>query len=326
MRALRKILTWFAALALVALSVSLGAAGATADPTFSISGTVTDTTNTGIGSLNLSLFDSSDAQVDTVPTAPDGTYSFVGLTDGTYTVETAGPTGYIAIHATAIIAGADTVLDVTDPRYGTITGVLTAAGLALGGVSVKAFDSATNAEYDADNATDVNGSFSITLPATTSGYALYFANSAGARLPIASYDFGGGAVAVNNACLLNAGTSSLAGLAAGNPVDLTVVVNSDPTPCGAATAAPAGTSQQQSTHLAQTGSAIVATPTPTPTASATTDSSKTSGTDFTAPAALKPLLTPAVSTGPMPAWGWLLIIVAAIALLGGVGFTVVRHR
>ena len=317
---------WLAALALVALGVSMGAAGASADPTYSITGTISDTSNTGIGSLDLSLFDSSNALVDTVPTAADGTYSFVGVVDGTYTVETTAPTGYVAIHATAVVADADTVLNVTDPRYGTISGVLTAGAAPVSGASVTAFDSATHAEYDADSATDANGAFSITLPATTSGYAVYFTNSGGARLPIASYDFGGGPVAVSNACLLNAGTSNLAGLAAGNPVDLTVVVNSDPTPCGAATAAPVAPPHPPSTLLAQTGSVIVATPTPTPTASAVTESSKASGTTVTAPVQLKPMLTPTASTGPMPAWGWLLLIVAVIALLGGVGFTVVRHR
>ena len=308
------------------LGVSFGAANASADPTYSISGTISDTSNIGIDSLALSLYDSSNSLVDATSTQPDGTYSFVDVADGTYTVETTGPTGYVAIHATAIVADADFVLNIIDPRYGTITGVLTAGAAPLTGASVTAFDSATNAEYDADGATDASGDFSITLPATTSGYILYFTSSASARLPIASYDFGSGAVAANNACLLNVGASSLAGLAAGNPVDLAVVVNSDPTPCGAATAAPAATSPHPSTHLAQTGSAIVATPTPTPTASAVTESSKASGTTVTEPVELKPMLTPTASTGPMPGWGWLLVIVAVLALLGGVGFTVARHR
>jgi Carboxypeptidase regulatory-like domain len=315
-----------AALALVVLSVSLGAASASADAPYSISGTIADTSNTGIDSLSLSLFDSSNALVDTVSTAPDGTYSFVGLVDGTYTVETTAPTGYVAIQATVVVADTDAVLNVTDPRYGTITGVLTAGAAPLSGASVKAFDSITNAEYDADSATDANGAFSITLPATTGGYAVYFTNSAGARLPIASYDFGGGAVAGGNACLLSAGTSSLLGLAAGNPIDLTVVVNSDLTPCGATTPAPIAQPTHPSTLIAQTGTTIVATPTPTPTASAVKDSSKASPTTVTAPVDLKPLLTPTASTGPMPGWGWLLVIVAVLALLGGVGFTVVRHR
>jgi hypothetical protein len=323
--ALRRVLSWLAAVALVGLGLSLGAGSASADAPYSITGTISDTTTAGIGVLSLSLFDSSSALVDTVSTGGDGSYEFDGLADGTYLVETTGPTGYVAIHATAIVADANLVLNITDARYGTVTGGLTSGAAPVAGVSVRAVDSATDTEYDADSLTDASGNFSITLPASTGGYAFSFTSAAGTRLPIASYDLSG-AVVGTSPCLLTTQSTTLAGLADGSPIDLTVVLDSAGG-CGPVAAAPAAAPRHAGTLLAQTGSTVVATPSPTPTASMdASDTSRQTVTTFTAPAGLKPLLTPTASDGRMPEWGWLLVIVAVLALLGGVGFTVVRHR
>ena len=316
----------------MAASVSIGAASASGDAPYSLTGAITDTAGNGVAGLSLSLFDSSSALVDTEPTGVDGTYAFAGLTDGTYSLETMGSTGYVSIRSTVVVADADTVLNITDPRYGTITGIVTEGASALSGVSIRAVDSATNAGYSADGATDANGSYSITVPATTGAYAIYFSNSSGARLPIESYDFGGGVASASNACVLSASNSRVAGLASGAPVNLSVLLNPDVSPCGGATPAPSSAPPKASGHahpstvIAQTGSTVVPTPTPTPTPTAAeTGSSRSSEATTTAPADLKPL-TPTSSTAPMPAWGWLLVALAVLALLGGVGFTVVRHR
>lgn len=327
---MRKLLSWLAVVTLVALGGSMGAASASANASYSISGTISDTTATGIGSLSLSLLDSSSALVDTVSTAADGTYSFVGLTDGAYTLSTTGLTGYVAIHAATTISGADVVLNVTDPRYGTVVGVLSSGASPIGGVRVTAVDSVTNTAYAADGPADASGAFSITLPATSGDYLFTFSSSAGARLPVVTYSLGGPTVVAGNICALNPGAASLTGLATGSAITLTVNLGSDPGPCGApapASTVPVAPAHHPSTLLAQTGSAPVATAVPTPTIpGATTHSSRSAVSTTAGPVERKQSLSPAVNTAPIPGWGWLLLVVGVLAMLGGVGFTVVRHR
>jgi SdrD B-like domain len=323
--ALRRTLSAFATLALVGLGLGLGGAAANADPTFPIGGTISDTTGAGIGLLSLSLFDSTHTFVETQITGADGSYAFGSVADGTYTVETTSPTGYVAIHATATVADAAFVLNVTDPRYGTISGVLTAGASPLSGVTVKAVDTVTSAAYNADAASDAGGGYSITLPATTGGYTLYFTDSSSDRLAITSYSFGAGSSGGSGACRLDSGVANVAPLATVGAVGLNVVLNPDPVACSGATPAPTATPAHRNTQLAQTGSTVIATPTPT----ATPIPTPTTAPDTSATATVRapnPVLTPTDSTRDMPAWGWLLVAAAVLAMLGGVGFTVVRHR
>jgi hypothetical protein len=295
-------------------------------PTFAISGIIADTTGTGIDSIGVVLDDSTNTVVATESTDPSGAYSFPSLAPGSYTVATMPTAGFVTTHSSTTITTADVLLNLTAVRIGTIAGTVTAGGAALGGVKVAAFDSGTGDEYDAAGPTDASGAYSITLPATTGAYTLYFANAGGNRLAVNSYNFSGGSSGANGACRLDSGSANVAPLAAGNPVNLTAVLNPDPAACSGATPAPAGTPAHHSSLLAQTGTAPVATPTPTATAIPMDTSKSSSTTTFTAPSVIKPLLTPADSPRAMPAWGWLLVIAAVLAMLGGVGFTVIRHR
>jgi Carboxypeptidase regulatory-like domain len=324
--ALRRIASSLAALALVGLGVGLGASVANADPTYSIGGTVSDTTGAGIDSLGIVLDDSSNNPVGSTSTDSNGNYALPGLNPGSYVLLTSASTGYVATHSAVTITSGDVVLNLSTARVGSITGTVTAGGTGLSGVRVAAFNSASGDEYDADAPTDASGSYSITLPATTGAYSLYFANSGGNRLAVTSYDFGAGSSGGNGACRLDSGSANVAPLASGTAIGLTVVLNPDPAACSTATPAPAGTPAHHSSLLAQTGAAPVAAPTPTATPIPTETSKAPATTTFTAPTELKPLLTPTDSTRNMPGWGWLLVVAAVLAMLGGVGFTVIRHR
>jgi hypothetical protein len=253
--ALRRIVSSLAAGALVILGVSLGAAVANAESTYSISGTVFDTTNTGIGSLSIALDDPSGHPIASILTAPDGTYAVGGVAPGNYALVTESSSGYLATSSALTVTSDNVVVNFTDPRLGTIVGQATVGGASVNGIRIAAFDTVSNEEFDADGATDASGAFSITLPATTSGYALYFLNAAGALLAVDSYDLGAGAVSGGDACLLNANASSLAGLASGAPVNLNVALNLNTNLCRNAVATPPQAPHHSSALLAQTGSA-----------------------------------------------------------------------
>jgi hypothetical protein len=319
-------------LACVAFGVSLGAAAASADPTYSVSGTVSDPSGAPVAGMTVSLSGSTD---DPVSTDSSGGYTFTGLVDGSYTVVTTSTASYPLVQS-AGVAVVDADVDgvaLTDPRFATISGTVNAGGSPADGVVVEVLDSTTSSEYGTAAPTGPSGTFSITVPSNSDGYGFLFSSSAAARLAIASYALGDGTVGVSNACAITVDPASQQALDAGGPVALTVTLNPDPTVCDpAATAptAPQAQGQHTSPAVPQSTLALTGAPTAAATSAPSAAATQTPGvpvtTTFTATNSTKPLLATPSATAPMPWWGWALVIIAVLAMAGGVGFTVVRHR
>jgi hypothetical protein len=327
--ALRSLLFALVTLAVLALALAVGTSRASADPTFTISGTISDTSGSGVSGLGLTLLDSGSNTVGLGSTNPDGTYSFPGLAPDTYTLVTSAGGGYASISSSIPVASDDVVVNLTDPRHARVSGAVTASGNPVAGLTVVAIDLVSGTLYSADAPTDSSGGYSVTLPSTSDGVEFLFTNSSGIKRAIASYSFGGGSVSPSSPCGLNADATGRAAINAGGSVQLTVALNPDPLACN--TAAPTPASQQShpasksgKAALAITGTAVPA-PTTSPTSADTTSGSTTteSAGASTEP---KPQISRTSSTAPMAWWGWLLVLLAVLAMLGGVGFTVVRHR
>ena len=306
------------------LAFTAGAAAANADPTFAISGTISDASGVGVGDLDLVLDDSTGGTTPGVSN-PNGTYSFAGLAPDTYTLMTPSGGGYLAISSSIAVSTADVEFDLTDPRFSNVSGVATAGGVPLVGLSVIA----TVAGHTASDTTNGSGAFSFTLPAINGSYVFTFTDGTGVKLATSNYSLAGGPVTPGSPCVLVPDAAGQAELLAGGSVALSVALDPDPAACSPASATPASptttakAAKPRHASLAITGGAITtASPSPTSsTAPAAAPTTTTAGTSEPRPA-----LTESTTPAPMPVWGWVLVGLAFLLMSGGVGFTVARHR
>jgi len=192
--------------ALTLIGVSLAAsASATPTTTFTISGQVTGLSGYPAGTVQVGsgFFIGGAWQYSpNVDVAADGTFSmdestgageydlyftvtdfsvpFVSSYYGNGAIE---PNGTLATNSGVIndLTATNTSVNVTLVAAGYITGTVTSAGVPLAGQDVKAFDTITNEEYDANASTDSAGLYSVKVPAgdpitigVDSGLSTYF--------------------------------------------------------------------------------------------------------------------------------------------------------
>jgi len=120
-------LAGLAAFALVVIGVSFGSTGAAADPTFSIRGTISNTSGVGIPSFDVYLYDTSNSAFGGTTTAADGSYVFSGRAPDTYLVKTSASAEYVTVQSAPVTVSTGDVngVDLTVTRYGVLSGTVT---------------------------------------------------------------------------------------------------------------------------------------------------------------------------------------------------------
>ncbi|MDQ1552779.1 MAG: hypothetical protein QOD50_2201, partial [Actinomycetota bacterium] len=182
------------------------------------------------------------------------------------------------------------------------------------------------------SATTIHNGNGVLVGTNVGDYQIQFTNSDGKRLAIdrvlglaqdpsddVDHSF------VPGTCSADLGSIDQGNLDAETPGFFDIDLNPDLTICNAAPTTPALPKHHHPLILSgSTTTTVTATPTPTPTPTPTeTPSASPSPTPS---ASSTPAPVPASSTGGLPWWGWLLIILAVIAILAVLGFVLLRRR
>ena len=178
----------------------------------------------------------------------------------------------------------------------------------------------------------VHGGVGILIGTTVGDYQIQFTNSDGKRIAIDRVFAPGQDPSdeddpffVPGTCSADLGSVEQGDLDARFPGVFAIDLNPDLTICNAAPTTPTLPKHHHPLILSgSTTTTVTATPTPTPTPTPTeTPSASPSPTPS---ASSTPAPVPASSTGGLPWWGWLLIILAVIAILAVLGFVLLRRR
>nr|WP_245332936.1 carboxypeptidase regulatory-like domain-containing protein [Halarchaeum solikamskense] len=134
--------------------------------TYTVDGTVTDSSGNAIEGASVTITNSSGSEVGTTTTASDGTYSISGIQSGTdYTVE-ASASGYTSSTQTVDVSSATTVdLSLSTASYSYSATVEDASGTAIGGATVELLDNSGNVVSSGTTASD--GTISLSAPSGT---------------------------------------------------------------------------------------------------------------------------------------------------------------
>jgi hypothetical protein len=183
---------------------------------------------------------------------------------------------------------------------------------------------------------NISGGFGFLITSTPGEYEFEFTNASGARLAIDNYDIvisdqngepqGSGPITPTNPCVADSGgvtQDDLDAQPANGPllVNFTFVLDPDLAICKVAAPTQTAPTKHRALIVAESGAAPTATPTPTPTPTETPSASPSPS----ASASSTPAPVVASSTGGLPWWVWLLIVVG-ILILAGIAFVLFRRR
>lgn len=183
-----------AVLGLALLGVSLGSMAASADPTYSISGVVTDTSSTGVAGMTVALTEPGPTTVTTT-TDSGGNYNFSNLAPGDYTVSTSTASGYTSASSGVVTIGtADlTNIDLAVTRFGVLSGKVTnGTGLPANSIEVYAdyWDGSSWSTHGNISFAASDGTYSIQAVDTTGEYRIVFEIN-GYAVPFLTTYYGG---------------------------------------------------------------------------------------------------------------------------------------
>jgi hypothetical protein len=168
------------------------------------------------------------------------------------------------------------------------------------------------------------GGFGLLIASTPGDYEFEFATSAGQRYAVDSVSSGGHSLIPSDTCVADLGAVTPDDLLPpGERGTLTFVLDPDLTICNAAPSTPTAPTKHHAFVFSGSTTTTAATPTPTPTPTPTETPSASPSPSPSASSTPAPVV--ASSTGGLPWWVWLLIVVG-ILILAAIAFVLFRRR